>query len=126
VARIPTSVGVGSPRETDQLTNPNLVAVHLVSRNLMHDLDIHSSCSSSPSVDYSYVSGWGKRRGESTKESPLLGVAIVAFHESADLAAPNCHEGSAIALGATPSQNVSIAGLNDGPFMSTTSRIGHG
>jgi hypothetical protein len=76
-------------------------------------------------VEYSDVSWLGETERESTNESLLLGVAIVAFHESADLAAPNTHERSAIALGASPSQNVSIAGLNDGPLMSTTSRVSH-
>jgi hypothetical protein len=41
------------------------------------------------------------------------GVAIIAPHVVTDLAAPDCHQGSFIADGAFPGQDIAVGGLHD-------------
>lgn len=54
----------------------------------------------------------------------LLGIARVAFHQPAQLAAPDADERAAVAYRAAPCQDASVAGLHDPPLV-RTSGVGH-
>ena len=66
-----------------------------------------------------------ERKGKIPKNSLLPRVAVVALHESTYLAAPNSHERSAVALGTTPRQDISIGSLDNTPLMRTASGDSH-
>lgn len=54
-----------------------------------------------------------------------LGVARVALHQAAHLAAPDADKRAAVAYRAAPGQDAAVAGLDDPPLVRTP-RVGHG
>lgn len=54
----------------------------------------------------------------------LIGVASIAPTMTTDLAAPNGHKGSRVAVGAAPSQDIAIGSLDNGEDV-TGALVGH-